>query len=166
MQKGKQTESGVKMIKEKKNIIIISVLAFLLAAVLAGGTIFYLNQEAPKTAVIEKAPYRLHDMSDGQLRIKIGSNIRVSSHTMQNLDFTNLNSGRLMKCFIRTSDSNEGDYIYESQFLGEGETITADVIDDDRLKTGVNKALAEIYSYDRDKNEMGQTNVEIVLEKE
>lgn len=154
------------MINEKKNRIIILVLLFLLAAVLAGSAFFYLNQEPVKTAVVEKTTEKVHDVSDGQIRIKIASNIRISSHTMQNLGFSNLNSDRLMRCCIRKEKSKEGDYIYESQYLDEGETITADVIDDSGLKTGSNKAMAEIYSYDKDKNQMGQTNVEIILEKE
>ena len=121
------------------------------------------------TAVIEKAPEEeLNDTSGGSIRIKLSPSVTVRNDTLQNLNFCNYNEERLMRCRILCGDV----CIYESGYLEEGEILVGDLLNSDGkelLKSsdaGVQEALVEVYSFDMDRNQVGQTNVKIKLHVE
>lgn len=147
--------------KNKKQKILIIVL--LIAVVLMGVGLFYAlhsdDLETSKTAVIVQTDEELNDMSSGQLRIRINSAVQIYEETMQDLAFANLNEDRQLQCKIKVGDT----YVYDSGLVKSGDIIQADVVDISALKQGKNQATAEIYSYNMDKELIGQTNTIIDL---
>ena len=150
------------MVKERKiYIITIIILAFMLTA--ASGMMLIQQEKikaAGHTAVIEQNYEEIMtDNTDGIIRIKINPFVTVSDGTMQNLNFCNYNEDRLLKCRIKVEDK----YVYESDFIEEGRILKGDFVKTDLLESGENEALAEIYSFSKTKEPMGQTNVKIIL---
>lgn len=147
---------------KQKNKLIVPVIILAAALIAAGfGLWYFLSHQ--KTAVIAPAQVEdTHDTSDGQIRIKISSAVDIKDGTMQNLNFQNINTDRLMKCKIKLEGSDS--YIYESQFVEYGEMITADFIKTGSMKSGENLAIAELYTYNtKTKEKIGQVNVKLVL---
>ena len=139
-------------------------LIILLTILLFGGVLscmYSLNHQ--KTAILSSVDESvMHDTSDGQIRIRIGSYVTIENDTMQNLNFENANENRLMRCLIRLAD--EDSYCYMSQYIEAGDMITADVIETKDMEAGENEALAELYTYDPEtKEQIGQVNVKLVL---
>jgi len=146
--------------KSGKKIALIVILVLIIAAL--GTAVYFLATQEHQTAVITETQEQLSTPDeDNMLRVKMNTGIIVQEGTMQNLEFYNLNEGRYLQLKIKVGD----EYVYESQYLAQGEVIKADIIDEGKLKDGSNEALAEIYSYDLDKNLIGQRNVEITLSK-
>ncbi len=147
--------------KSKKQKILIIVL--LIAVVLMGVWLFYAlhadDLRTSKTAVIVQTDEELNDMSSGQIRVRINSAVQIYEETMQDLAFANLNQDRQLQCKIKVGDT----YVYNSGLIQSGDIIQADVVDISALKQGKNQATAEIYSYDMDKELIGQTNTIIDL---
>ena len=143
--------------KEKSKKIIILLLILLLIA--AGVIGYLLTREEPKTAVIENINTEYTDPDEGQIRVKLNPYINISSNTMQDLEFYNLNENRLMTCKITVDDK----VVYDSDYISTGEVIKADVIDTDDLEKGENEALAEISSYTLDKEKQGTSQVKVTL---
>jgi len=147
--------------KQRRRMIILIIILLLL--LFATGLCIYklLNT---KTAVIVRTDEQLHDITDGQMRIRICSDIRVVDGSMQNLNFENINEARLMRCFIRLEGSDK--YCYKSQYIEPGEIIVADLIDSSELKRGSNYGIAELYTYDMEtKEQIGHVNVKVILER-
>ena len=147
--------------KNKKQKILIIVL--LIAVVLMGVGLFYAlhadDLETSRTAVIVQTDEELNDMSSGQVRVRINSAVQIYEETMQDLAFANLNQDRQLQCKIKVGDT----YVYNSGFVKSRDIVQADVIDISALKQGKNQATAEIYSYNMDKELIGQTNTIIDL---
>ena len=144
-------------IENKKSKIFIAVL--LLIIVMMGLLVAVLLNEDTKTAVIVDSNRELMANDSGKMRVSINPVIRVKENTMQDIYCSNFNRDRLLKCKI----SLDGKYIYESCYIEPDKTIRADVIDESHLKQGESEAVAEIYSYDMEKNQMGQSNVSVRL---
>jgi len=144
--------------KKKKPILIIILVVIILA--LIGALAFFILNDNDKTAIIVETDMELQDVeNDGMIRIKMNPYINVQKDTMQNLEFYNLNEGRLLQLKIKAKDK----YVYESELIEEGKIVKADVIDTKDLPSGETEALAEVYSYTPDGELVAQTNVEIVL---
>ena len=147
--------------KNKKQKILIIIL--LIAVALMGAGLFYVlngnDLRTSKTAVIVQTNEELSDTNGGQVRIRINSAVQVYEDTMQDLAFANLNEGRQLQCRIKVGDT----YVYNSGLIKSGDIVQADVIDTSALQQGKNTATAEIYSYDMDKDLIGQTNTIIDL---
>ncbi len=145
--------------KKQKWIIII----LLITVALMGAGLFYVlsgnDLRTSKTAVIVQTDEELNDMSSGQIRVRINSAVQIYEETMQDLAFANLNQDRQLQCKIKVGDT----YVYNSGLIQSGDIIQADVVDISALKQGKNQATAEIYSYDMDKELIGQTNTIIDL---
>jgi len=141
----------------------IIVLVMLILLITASAVICWQYQtihSQPPTAVIENNDKEeLTDTSTGMIRIKINPFITIKNGTMQNLNFCNYNEDRLLVCKIKVNDT----YIYESDYVDEGNILKGDYIETGCLEKGGNEALAEIYSFSKEKEPMGQTNVKIVL---
>lgn len=115
---------------------------------------------AGATAVIEhEDDVVLTKPENGSIRIKINPAITVKGSTMQNLNFANYNEDRLLRCRILLGE----EYIYDSGLIASGDMLKGDFINAESLATGVNEAVAEVYSYDTEENQLGQTNVKITL---
>ena len=130
-------------IENKKSKIFIAVL--LIIIIIMGVLVVALLTGDSKTAVIVEANNELMP--------------NVEENTMQDIYCSNFNRDRLLKCKIYL----DGKYIYESDYIEPNKTIKADVIDESYLIEGKTEAVAEIYSYDMDKNQLGQTNVSVTL---
>ena len=145
--------------KKQKWIIII----LLITVAIMGAGLFYVlsgnDLRTSKTAVIVQTDEELNDMSSGQIRVRINSAVQIYEETMQDLAFANLNQDRQLQCKIKVGDT----YVYNSGLIQSGDIIQADVVDISALKQGKNQATAEIYSYDMDKELIGQTNTIIDL---
>ena len=145
--------------KKQKWIIII----LLITVALMGAGLFYVlsgnDLRTSKTAVIVQTDEELNDMSSGQIRVRINSAVQIYEETMQDLAFANLNQDRQLQCKIKVGDT----YVYNSGLVKSGDIIQADVVDISALKQGKNQATAEIYSYNMDKELIGQTNTIIDL---
>lgn len=145
--------------KKQKWIIII----LLITVALMGAGLFYVlsgnDLRTSRTAVIVQTDEELNDMSSGQVRVRINSAVQIYEETMQDLAFANLNQDRQLQCKIKVGDT----YVYNSGLIQSGDIIQADVVDISALKQGKNQATAEIYSYDMDKELIGQTNTIIDL---
>ncbi len=145
--------------KKQKWIIII----LLITVALMGAGLFYVlsgnDLRTSKTAVIVQTDEELNDMSSGQVRVRINSAVQIYEETMQDLAFANLNQDRQLQCKIKVGDT----YVYNSGLVKSGDIIQADVVDISALKQGKNQATAEIYSYNMDKELIGQTNTIIDL---
>ena len=115
--------------------------------------------ETSRTAVIVQTDEELNDMSSGQVRVRINSAVQIYEETMQDLAFANLNQDRQLQCKIKVGDT----YVYNSGLVKSGDIVQADVVDISALKQGKNQATAEIYSYNMDKELIGQTNTIIDL---
>ena len=148
---------------EKNKIQKILIIVLLIAVVLMGAWLFYTlhsdDLETSKTAVIVQTDEELNDMGGGQLRIRINSAVQIYENTMQDLAFANLNEDRQLQCKIKVGDT----YVYNSGLVKSGDIVQADVVDISALKQGKNQATAEIYSYNMDKELIGQTNTIIDL---
>ncbi len=113
-----------------------------------------------RTAVIEKNEEEaLTEPESRNTRIVISPSVQIINDTMQDLYFCNFNKERLLQCKIRVGEV----YVYDSGLLEEGNELIGDFIETEALEAGDNAALAEIYSYDLEKNPIGQTNVNLVL---
>lgn len=154
-------ETETKEEKKKKPVLIIVLILIIIA--LVGAVIFFLTQDN-KTAVIVETDAQLQDVdADGKIRVKMNPYVYVKEGTMQNLEFYNLNEGRLLKLKINVGTDEDPVYVYESPFLEEGQIIKADVIDTSKLSEGDNDARAEIYSYKSEDEFISQTNVLFTL---
>ena len=138
------------------------IIILLVIAVLIGIIIFLgmkLSQPQP-TAVIEQTEEEVHDTADGTVRIMVEPNITVKNGTMQDLNFFNLNKDRLMSIKLYTAEDGEiKDLIYDSPKIATSEVIAGDLVDTSKLTKGNNEALAEVFYYDTEGNQIGQTNV-------
>lgn len=144
-------------IENKKSKIFIAVL--LIIIIIMGVLVVALLTGDSKTAVIVEANNELMPNDSGKMRVSINPVINVEENTMQDIYCSNFNRDRLLKCKIYL----DGKYIYESDYIEPNKTIKADVIDESYLIEGKTEAVAEIYSYDMDKNQLGQTNVSVTL---
>ena len=147
------------MKREKIQGIIILILIVLLAA----ACIMLVRQEEPEpgeTAVIEtNTEETLTDTSGGQIRIRINPVVDIKGGIMNNLNFANYNEDRLLRCRILLGE----EYIYDSGLIASGDMLKGDFINAESLASGMNEAVAEVYSYDTAENLLGQTNVKITL---
>ena len=140
--------------------ILILILAILLCLSLA--VVIYFATAEQKTAVVAKTEETLENPdSTGKLRVKMNTYMNIADGTLQNIGFYNLNENRLLKLKVTV----DGETVYESGYIDEGEVLQADIIDETSLPKGETEALAEIYSYSTDKEFIGQRNVEITLNK-
>lgn len=143
---------------KKAQSVIIVVLAVLLC--ISAAAVIYMAAAKDKTAVVVKTRESLENPDEtGKVRVKMNTYIDIYEDTMQEIDFYNLNHNRLLKLKITV----DGDDIYESDYIKEGEVLEADLADKPMLAKGEHAALAEIYSYTLDKEPVGQRNVEITL---
>ena len=94
------------------------------------------------------------------IRIKINTAITVKGSIMQNLNFANDNEDRLLRCRI----VHGGECIYDSGLLAYGDMLKSDFINAASLASGINMAVAEIYSYDMSENLQSQTDVNVSLD--
>ena len=152
--------------KTQKIIIILLVLALLVAVGLLAMQLLGGEEELKgpsQTAVIEKnEAEELTPQTAGQIRIKINPVVEVKNDTLQNLNFCNYNEERKLQCKIKVGE----EYVYDSGRLEPGMELKGDwVAKPEALESGENEATAEIYSYDLEDNPIGQTNVNIVLNK-
>lgn len=151
-----------KISKNTASKIVITILLVLL--LILGGIVAYmaLSDGDDKTAIITNADESLTNVDDSnELRVKMNTSLRIAKDTIQDLQFYNLNKDRYMECKIRLD--GEDSYVYESPMIKEGEVIAADIIDTKDIKEGTNKAVAEVYAYNMDKNLTKQTNINITL---
>lgn len=147
------------MKREKIQGIIILILIVLLAA----ACIMLVRQEETEpgeNAVIEtNTEETLTDTSGGQIRIRINPVVDIKGGIMNNLNFANYNEDRLLRCRILLGE----EYIYDSGLIASGDMLKGDFINAESLASGMNEAVAEVYSYDTAENLLGQTNVKITL---
>lgn len=152
--------------KKKKGLIVfLVVLIIALAAALGFMAWQMMHAEPGQTAVIETDPNEELNSVDGtgQVRIKINPVITVKNDTMQNLNFCNYNEDRELQCKIKVGES----YVYTSKKLKSSEILVGDFVKMEKLKKGKNEAIAEVYSFAPDSEELiGQTNVKIELNVE
>ena len=94
------------------------------------------------------------------IRIKINTAITVKGSIMQNLNFANDNEDRLLRCRI----VHGGECIYDSGLLACGDMLKGDFINAVSLASGINMAVAKIYSYDMSENLQSQTDVNVSLD--
>lgn len=143
-------------LKERvKTIIIILLIIIIIILLLRGYDGF-----AFRTAVIEEnTQVEMQDTSSGKVRIKMSPQVNIKQGTMQDLNFCNYNSDRFLKVKIVNNDKN----IYESPMIKSGDILVGDCIDVRTLKKGTNDVVAEVYSYNLDKELMGRTNVKFIL---
>lgn len=134
--------------------IIISILAAIV--VLAGifVTVAVINTD---TAEIADETVETYDTSDGNVRLRINTDIIVEDGVMTNLNFGNVNKDRTMECRIKVDDS----YVYESPKIETGKKIVSDKLDS-KLEAGTYEATVEIISYTGEEPS-GQTNVGVNL---
>lgn len=143
----------------RKKEILIAFLLLLVIGLTAG--LIYAMQQENETAVLVDAGGELMPNDDNRIRVSVNAGVSVKSHTMQDLYFSNYNEDRNLQLKIIADDQ----LVYESPLLSPGETIQADVIDDETLQEGENEAVAEIYSYNLAGELCGRTNAVISLIK-
>lgn len=142
----------------KKQTAIIVVLATLFC--ISSAAVIYMAAADDQAAVVVETDENLEKPDEtGKVRVKMNTYIDIYDETMQSIDFYNLNHNRLLKLKITV----DGESIYESDYINEGEVLEADLAEVSSLPKGETTALAEIYSYTLDKELMGQRNVEITL---
>lgn len=147
--------------KRRLLLLILIIILLIISVILASVVIFSSSRD---NAVIAGTKEVLHDVSDGQVRVRINSFINVNGETMDNLEFCNINENRLMRCKIRLADSSK--YIYKSKLIESGSVIQSDTLRRNKLQDGNNNCIAEIYTYDpKTEEQIGQINVEIILHK-
>jgi len=149
--------------KDKRRLLLLILIIILLciSVILAVLVVFSSSRD---NAVIAGTEEVLHDVSDGQVRIRINSFINVNGKTMENLEFCNINDNRLMQCKIRLADRSN--YIYQSDLIESGSVVQSDSIRSSMLDNGNNNCIAEIYTFDaKTKKQIGQINVEIIIHK-
>lgn len=154
-------EKEKRMSGKTKGIILALILLLIIA--IAASVYFYVSSQNQPTAVITTTDNELNNVDENnKLRVIMNPAIEVTEGTMQNINFENVNKNRLLKCVI----SVDGEDIYESDYVKEGEVMKADLIDADKLENGNTPALAQIYSYNAETGErIGQVNVQINLIK-
>lgn len=141
-----------------KYIVLIIILAALFC--LSAAAVIYMASADDETAVVMKTDEVLEKPDEtGKVRVKMNTYIDIYEDTMQSVDFYNLNHNRLLKLKITVDGNN----IYESEYINEGEVLEADLADTSKLPKGETEALAEVYSYTLDRELIGQRNVEITL---
>lgn len=143
--------------RDKRRIIIIALLVLIFALII---TLVVVLSQDKQTAIIVHDDKELLSNEAGKIRISINPSINIENGTMQDIYFSNYNEDRYLKCKIIADGDTT---VYESPFIAPGEIIQADVIDDKKIKGGQTQATAEIYSYDMDHTQIGQSNVNIVL---
>jgi flagellar basal body-associated protein FliL len=151
--------------KKSKKKALIFIIVLLLAVMAVEGTLLYKKLTytgASVTAVIQDGTEELNDPDTGNLRISINTDVTVMDDTMQNLNFANYNKNRYLRCRLKYGN----DYIYDSGLLGENKVLVGDFVDTDKLEKGDNDIIAEVYSYSLDEEEIGQTNVQLVMNVE
>jgi hypothetical protein len=151
--------------KKNKKKALIFIIILLLAVMAVEGALLYKKLTytgASVTAVIQDGTEELNDPDTGNLRISINTDVTVIDDTMQNLDFANYNKNRYLRCRIKYGN----DYIYDSGLLPENKVLVGDFVDTDKLEKGDNDVIAEVYSYSLDEEEIGQTNVQLVMNVE
>lgn len=141
-----------------KYIVLIIILAALFC--LSAAAVIYMAAADDETAVVMKTDEALEKPDEtGKVRVKMNTYIDIYEDTLQSVDFYNLNHNRLLKLKITVDGNN----IYESEYINEGEVLEADLADTSKLPKGETEALAEVYSYTLDRELIGQRNVEITL---
>lgn len=152
----------MKMLNKER--IVILILVTLLSLSVCFASYLYFSQ-TPTAIITPTLQNELQEVDkENKLRIKMNTTITIQNHTMQNLNFENLNKGRNMQCKIRLID--EESYLYISPLLAQGKKIEADVIEDHKFENGSYDAIAEIYSYNQQNIQTNQTNVKITLVKQ
>ena len=134
------------------------IIAILAAIVVIAGvfiTVAIINSDK---AEIADETVETYDTSDGNVRLRINTDISVEDGVMTNLGFWNVNKDRIMECKIKIDDN----YVYESPKIETGKKIVSDKLDNSGLEPGSYEAVAEIRSY-AGEDLSGQTNIGVNL---
>ncbi len=76
---------------------------------------------------------------------------------LNSTNFSKYNEDRLLKIKVKV----DGQYVYESDFMEPEMILKGDFFDENGINIGGDNVIGEIYSYTRDKEFIGQTNVVI-----
>lgn len=134
------------------------IIAILAAIVVIAGVFVTLAVINHDSAEIANETVETYDTSDGNVRLRITTDITVKDGVMTNLDFGNVNKDRIMDCAIKIDDN----CVYQSPKIETGKKIVSDKIDISSLEPGTYEAVAEIRSYTGE-NLSGQTNIGVNL---
>ena len=134
------------------------IIAILAAIVVIAGVFITVAIVNSDKAEIADETVETYDTSDGNVRLRINTDISVEDGVMTNLDFGNVNKDRIMECKIKIDDN----YVYESPKIETGKKIVSDKLDNSGLEPGSYEAVAEIRSYTGE-DLSGQTNIGVNL---
>jgi len=139
-------------------IIILLIIALLLVLLIRNQD----DNEPVETIIkVPDASEEMISMESDKVRIRMNSQLEVIDGKIKDLEFTNYNEGKLLELTIKFDD----EVIFQSSKLRSGEKLQKILIDDEKLKTGTNKGLAEIKYYLEDGTYDGETHLEILIKK-
>lgn len=119
------------------------------------------TEEVPKNRYIEDVKTPERNTDNASTRYRFNTTMTIIKDTIQNLNFENLNKGKQLRIVIK-ADPKDKDPIYDSGMIPEGSVVNADVLSKS-IDKGEYNTIAECYAYDKDENQLSQTNFEIKL---
>lgn len=150
--------------RAKKGLIIKIVIAALVVVALAVAGIAVHRANAPE---IGRTTYETVNTNTSPLKIDFSHIIIADGNRFDGMGFNNPNKYRKMKLTIRLGDSAKEADSYVSPVIEEGEVLISDKIPKnmrDKIKKGEQEAIAEVFVYDLNDNQLSRTSFIITIE--
>lgn len=120
------------------------------------------KEDIPLNRYLEDNNNGIVDTGQTTTRYRMNTTITVVKGTIQDINFENVNEGKYLRVKIKKDYEKDKEYIYDSGFIPFEKKVVADTLLKN-IDPGTYETIAEVYVYDENENQMGQTNFEIKL---
>lgn len=140
---------------------LIMVLSAVLSTCIAFGVYFQFNKD--KEPVFNRYVEEISETENintdsNKLRFRFNTTITVKKNTLQNINLESVNKGKDIQMKMKYKDN----YIFDSGLIAYGKVLKSEVLLKE-LPKGIHSVVAEIYTYDSNKELTNQTNFNIKL---